>query len=53
MNRATTAGIAVGPSGPRGAKLPPIFKVSLVDGTSFSVVRRDIMDSALGRGAKK
>lgn len=53
MNSAKPASAACPSSGTRGAKLPPIFKVSLVDGTSFSVVRRDIMDSALGRGAKK
>lgn len=37
----------------KDTKLPATFKVSLANGRSISVVRRDIMDSALGRGTKK
>lgn len=35
------------------AKLPPTFRVHVSDSRSFSVVRRDVMDGALGRSADK
>jgi hypothetical protein len=34
-------------------KLPTTFKVAVSAGKSFSVVRSDIIDSALGRNSKK